>query len=359
MLQYLIFYNVLEDDDIKVPKIACSSQSNGNLGVLNYYDHDDHYVGKVTSYYRKSSSNSHHWHWIAGSFCPKVSGYYEIKSKAWPAIYTKFVNQHQKDRGDECTGWKEKSFNQYLYANRCYPYTIADENNCVTDRIEGYLNGTLIDSTSTTIMDCYTEDCLPGYYTDTCSQYNDAYCNEHGSLEYGRESDGLGCTCNSFSDNIFCEDTSQYVFPEGKRGVVYTSYYNDSTTDSYQVYEDFSMKEFSESYSTIELNSILYVPQNTDLQFQLKSIPKAELYIDGNLVVGSLDDRFDCEEKGESVVTTPRQYFTRGNHYIKIKLLPGCAMYNQCISLKWKFYRWYRNNPSDFQDIPARYLGFN
>ncbi|EAX81776.1 hypothetical protein TVAG_526310 [Trichomonas vaginalis G3] len=119
------------------------------------------------------------------------------------------------------------------------------------------------------------------------------------------------------------------------------------------------MKEFSESYSTIELNSILYVPQNTDLQFQLKSIPKAELYIDGNLVVGSLDDRFDCEEKGESVVTTPRQYFTRGNHYIKIKLLPGCAMYNQCISLKWKFYRWYRNNPSDFEDIPARYLGFN
>lgn len=337
------------------PSITCSSQSNGNLGYLKYYVDGD-YSSQYTSYYQ--SGNKYDWNYVAGSFCPKQAGQTTIRAQAYPALQAMFIDSSISNTGTKCTGTKTYDWSAYLYAHRCYPLSIGDYTNCLSGvYLYGYINGTLIDNTSTTIMDCYTTDCLPGYYTDTCEKEVDAYCNGHGTPEYGRTSDGMGCVCTSYTDNIFCEDTSQYHFASGKRGVQLRSYYDSSKIDYTATYDDFSYQEIGESYATVEIRSQLYVPQNTMLQFQLGSVPNAQLYVDGVLLAGSLGEQFACEEGSFTTVETANVTYTRGIHNVVIKMNSGCAIYNQAYELKWKFYRWYSNNPTGYEDIPARYLG--
>lgn len=345
------------------PDIQCSSQSNGNIGQLSYY-HNNEFQKKVTEYHHSAGDREDvkNWNHIAGSICPHQSGMTNIKAVAWSVLQAKFVNDEIQQNGVfgwQCTGTNTQEWNVYLYANRCYPLSIGDYTTCLSGNwLDGYINGTKINSESATIMDCYTTDCLPGYYTDTCEKKVDAYCNEHGYPEYGRTSDAIGCVCDSFKDNIFCEDTTQYVFESGKRGVQMKTYYDSSKIETTEIFENFSYHEIGESYSTVEISSVLYVPQNTDLQFQLTSVPAGELYIDGVLVNGTLSDRFSCENNEFKTIETPRKYFKRGNHVITIKMNAGCAIYTQAFELKWKFYRWHRNNPPEqYEPIPSRYLG--
>lgn len=337
------------------PGESCSSQSEGNYGYINYYE-DSTYKKKLESYYH--NGNKYDWNWAIGSVCPLTTGSHTIHVEAYPALQSSFDGEDYVDKGDWCSGTQSHDFTKTLYAHRCYPLMIADYTNCIFGvNLHGYIDGNLITNTTATILDCLKSDCMKGYYTDTCEKQVDAFCNGNGSPEYGRDSSGIGCVCTSHGSNLFCEDTSQYAFPAGSRGVKFTSYYNSSRNDNSATYDDFTTKEFYESYTTIELNSVLWQPQNSDMQFQLTSVPNAELYIDGTLVGGSLSDQYGCEELEQTVITTTKQYLKRGRHTIKIVMKPGCAMFPQSIRLQWMFYRWYSNNPTGFEDIPARYLG--
>lgn len=338
------------------PNIQCSSQSNGNIGKLKYYV-DDGYKGDYSEYHQYG--DKYNWNYVSGSFCPHQSGMTEVKAQGYPSLKAKFIDEETESIGDRCSGTKTKTWNVQLYAHRCYPFSIGDYTNCLFGNwLDGYINGTKINSGSATIMDCYTTDCLPGYYTDTCEKAVDAYCNEHGTPEYGRTSDGMGCVCNSYGDNIFCEDTSKYTFDAGKRGVRFSSYYSPDKIDYSETYSDFSYKEFGESYATVEISSKIFVSQNTYLQFELGSVPYAQLYVDGNLVAGYLSDQFSCEEKVFTRIQSQKKFYSRGNHLVTIKINSGCAMYVQAYELKWKFFRWYRNNPpAEYEPIPQRYLG--
>ncbi|EAY05773.1 hypothetical protein TVAG_138420 [Trichomonas vaginalis G3] len=343
----------------------CSYKSNGATGVLKYlwqyYDFDDEVEdrGNFTKY-ELSDIHINQICWVSGSFCPKQTGEYKFEAWGKPTLYINFdfLGDEEKTYG-YCEGRNQYYTKQNikLYANRCYPLQIGQFRSCIPSGINAKLNDVIIDSSVATLMDCQTQDCLPGYYSDTCEFQTDAYCNEHGTPEYGRTSDGFGCTCTSFDSNIFCEDTSKFVFPEGRRGVSFKSYYNTSRIDASATYPDFSMHEFYESYSTIELNSILYVPQNTYLQFKLSSSLGAQLYINNELVGGSLSDKYECREDDIEVLTTEKKMYNKGNYDIRIVMNSGCAIRDQFVGLEWKFYRWYKNNPPGFEDIPSRYLG--
>lgn len=304
---------------------------------------------------------------IDGFFLSKKTGTYTIIGLVYANIRAQFnfSDVYAKDGRSGFNTYTKKYLDQYLYANRCYPLMIAGNVGAghppqVQATIDNYDD--IIDTSNSVLIDCMTDDCLPGYYTDTCSQVSDSYCNENGIPEYGRDSDGLGCYCDSFTDNMFCEDTSKYYFDEGKRGISYISKYTDSFISNRTVLSNFDDIEMSESYTTVTLESVLYVPQNTYLQFLLQSKPFSSLYIDGELVSGSsLSDQYSCDETpDETYLESPKTYFTRGNHNIKIVMLPGCAIHDQTIDLKWKFYRLHRNadpDSFDYESIPERYLG--
>ncbi|EAY06975.1 hypothetical protein TVAG_100160 [Trichomonas vaginalis G3] len=142
-----------------------------------------------------------------------------------------------------------------------------------------------------------------------------------------------------------------------------TSKYNENLISASQVYENIDMIEMSESYAKVYIESTLFVPQNTDLQFHLVSSPESKLYIDDVEIEGGnlTEDIYSCDEDpAMSDFESPKKYFERGNHKIRIEMNPGCAMHDQYVSLKWKFYRLHRNpNPNsiDYESIPSRYLG--
>ncbi|EAY05785.1 hypothetical protein TVAG_138540 [Trichomonas vaginalis G3] len=343
----------------------CSYKSNGVIGQLKYLWQEKYFEDQVIqkgnlTKYEYSAYSTYDLHWVSGSFCPKTSGKYKIESRGKPCLYARFNDEQEfKQEGDFCLVGDQyyTITDRYLYANRCYPLLIGTYRKCVAEGLYSNLNDQRLDNNVATLIDCETQDCLPGYYTDTCELQNDADCNGNGEPDYGRTSDGIGCTCKRFDSNIFCEDTSKFHFPEGHRGVQFTSYYNTSRVDALHIYPNFEDLHFSESYSTIELNTILYVPQNTYLEFRLSSSLGAQLYINNELVGGELSDKYECREDDIEVLTTEKKMYNKGNYNIRIVMNSGCAIRDQFVGLEWKFYRWYKNNPPGFEDIPSRYLG--
>lgn len=357
---WLFLASVLSTLDIYWTDDKCSYRSNGNFGVLKFRGVDNYDQVTVSrtidqTYYVNEHFYTTYCAW--GSFCPLKSGDYSIYSDVLKSFQTMFNGSVVTVWGDACTGHQTYEWKEYLYANRCYPYAICSYGICGNPEFKGTLNGEVISSKNAKLIDCFTNDCIPDYYTDTCSKKNDAYCNGNGEREYGRDSQGFGCTCNKFKENIFCEDPSKYYFEEGKRGVLLKSYYGQDQVSYTEKFANISYREIGESYATVSISTMLFVPQNTTLQFQLVSVPYAELYIDGVKQIGSLSDTYRCDDMKFTKIETPKKEFTRGNHLITIKMNSGCAIYTQAFQLKWKFYRWYRNNPPDYEDIPARYLG--
>lgn len=342
------------------PPNECNGRSSFP-GNIKYYVQD--YDGKANDYqyhvkkYHFTPGNKYDYNWLSGSFCPKQTGTATLTLYGFPTLYYKFVDSFPyKSYSDYCVTGVTEKITQMFYANRCYPLAMASYTHC-GDELKASLNDTIISSESVTLLDCYLTDCLEGYYSDTCEFHVDADCNGNGTPEDGRKSNGLGCICNRFNDNIFCEDTSKNKF--NKPGVTFKSYYNASKVDVTEHLNSFAFKEFGESYSTIELSTNLYVPQNTFLEFQLTTVPNAELYIGGEKVAGYFDQTFNCEEKNPYIYNIPKKWYKKGIYPIKIVMQSGCAIYKQGIGLKWKFHRWYKNNPPGFEEIPTRYLGEN
>lgn len=335
------------------PSNECSDRTNGNRGIIKRYKDKKPKFDKNLVSYHYVDRIWPPWTFLSGSICPKKSDYYVVRAERgstvtniYPAFDREYVGHHDS--------W---NWPRYLYANRCYPFEIASDATS-TMMINGKINGSIIDNSLVTLLDCISDDCFEGYYSDTCEHYVDVDCNGNGDPEWGRKSDGMGCICRQFTDNIFCEDTSKSVFDETRQGVKYYSYYDFNKIDISSILNDFSHNEFGESYSTIRLESKLYIPQNTDLQFQITSTKKSQVFIDGKQVIDTvLSDTFECQERELFQSETQREHFTKGYHNVTVIMNSGCAIYEQSISLKWKFYRWYRNNPSGYEDIPRRYLG--
>ncbi|EAY17664.1 hypothetical protein TVAG_235460 [Trichomonas vaginalis G3] len=134
------------------PNNKCSSQSNGNLGYVRYYE-DDSDKKAVTSFYTEHH-NSYPWKWVSRSICPRTTGTYTIKAQGFPSVHAFFNYQEKSEDGSvftyRCTTTKTVQYeNQYLYANRCYPLLIREKNNCVSgDDATGYINGKVIDNTT-------------------------------------------------------------------------------------------------------------------------------------------------------------------------------------------------------------------
>lgn len=356
----MIFLLIAATASYDYPRIPCTGRV-GKIGKIGYYRQDNDKSGNVyqrdlDQYYYEG--NTYDYNWLAGSFCPKQTGETEVLLRAYPTVYWMFDYDFPTDIKYHawCTGWESHTYKKVLYKNRCYPLAVAYWTQCAGS--EGYaaFNGTRITSSTATIMDCYTQDCLPGYYGDICDKEVDADCNGNGTPKDGRTSDGIGCNCNSYGNNLFCEDASKNRF--SKPGVTFKSYYDAAKPDVTYTQSDFSFHEFGESYSTVELNANLYVPQNTDLEFEFKAVPNAQLFINGQLVAGGLESNiFECSEKTIKTYTTPRKRYAKGTYSIRVVMRTGCAMYQQGIGLRWKFYRWYSNNPPGFENIPVRYLG--
>lgn len=359
---FQLFYTLLDSGD-NYPDITCQRQT-GNIGIIGHYkQNDDNAVPELednyTSYYL--SKNKGVYDWVAGSFCPKQTGKATLKLTSKPALYGMFDFKRMEAKYEKvfyCTIKYYNTFEQMFYANRCYPLAMAywaTNTPICSGELYAELNGTRMTSETVVLQDSYTQDCLPGYYTDTCEKKNDADCNGNGSPEYGRTSGGYGCVCDKFADNIFCEDTTKNRFENP--GVKFESYYNKSRIDISTTLDDLSYTEFGESYATVEINSKLYVPQNTYLEFEFTTVPNAQLFINDEHVAGYLDDRFDCKEKKPLIYQIPKKWYTKGIYQIKIIMNSGCAMFPQGIGLKWKFHRLHKNNPQEFEDIPSRYLG--
>lgn len=243
--------------DFPNPPNQCSFKSNGNQGMVKYYVNSDH-KDNSTSYFHHSNKDD--WTTLTGSFCPRESRNYHIVARATSNLASSFNYDQVYIKKGFGWGFCEKDYgNLYLYANRCYPFVVSG-NSGVSPNCQGLMDDNIIDSSKAVIMDCLTDDCLPGFYTDTCEKKNDAFCNNNGSPEYGRTSDGLGCYCDRFNDNIFCEDTTQFAFEEGRRGVQFISKYNDNLISTSEVFENFDMIEMSESYSKVIIESTLFVP---------------------------------------------------------------------------------------------------
>ena len=346
-----------------VPRIWCPSKSNGNLGYLQYVVQDDENSNdqvKSTTYTSfRHSGNKYDFNWIAGSICPRTTGSYNIRANGYPAIVASFnAGDVKTSLGDKCSGEKNIRWNsQYLYANRCYPFAVADWTNCLFGvNLNGYINDVLIDNSSAIITNCYTTDCIKGYATDTCSVWNDAYCNGNGEPDWGRSSNGIGCTCRSHGTNLFCEDTSINAFTE--QGVSSLFIIDDTIVDTV-ISTNFNTAPIDMIYGTYQIKARLFVPQNTYLEFLFTSNQDAQLFIDNKFICGAstLQDMFHCSAKSSQTYYSSKTYYKRGTHEILVKMNVGCSMFDRELSVKWKFYRWYSNDPKDFEEIPDRYLG--
>lgn len=350
------------------PNIYCSGKSNGRLGYLQYVEQDeenkpDQYKSNDYTQYYYNQKGTYNYHWIAGSICGRETTTKELKAKSSEGgTVIWFNNEVKYEYGDLCLGGASKSFGQQkIIKNRCYPLAISVFSRCGTPAISGLYDNKIIDNSSMILMDCYSDDCLPGFYTENCDHETDAYCNGNGTPEFGRTSDGFGCDCTSFTDNIFCEDTSKNVFGDDQ-GVTVGYYYgaNYHETPAKNI-SNFNDVDLFVPYATIQMTANLFIPQNTDVEFQMTSSPEAQLFIDGNMVCGSesLQADFSCptETIPEKTYTSERKRYQRGTYTITAKIKVGCIFQNSSFSLKWKFYRWYKNNPTDFEPIPNRYLG--
>ena len=346
-----------------VPNIWCSAKSSGDLGYLQYVIQDNEdkadQIQSTTFTSFHHDGNKYDYNWVAGSICPRTTGTYSIRANGYPAIVASFnAGSVQTSFGDSCSGTKNIRWdNQYLYANRCYPFAIADWTNCLFGvNLNGYINDVLIDNSSAIITNCYTTDCIKGYATDTCSVWNDAYCNGNGEPEWGRTSTGIGCTCNSHGTNNFCEDTSINAFTNQGVSSFFVINYNivDTVTST-----NFNTAPIDLLYGTYKIKARLFVPQNTYLEFSLTSNQDAQLFINNTMICGasSLQDMFQCSEQSSQTYNSSKTYYTRGTYEILVMMNVGCAMFNRELNVKWKFYRWYNNEPQDFEEIPNRYLG--
>jgi hypothetical protein len=346
-----------------VPRISCPYKSNGDLGYLQYVVQDKE--NKPDQYKSNRYTSMHHegnkydYNWIAGSICPRKTGTYTIKATGYPAIVSSFNGLGcDENVGDKCTGKKEiEHESQYLYANRCYPIAIADYTNCVSGvYLNGYINGKLIDNNSVIITNCFTQDCIKGYATDTCALWNDAYCNGNGEPDWGRSSDGLGCICTSYGNNYFCENTNNNAFTN--QGVTSSFIVGSSINETIRA-DHFDNVPLDFIYGTYQIKARLNIPQNTYLEFAIVSNPEVQMYINDKFVCGatSLQDIYDCTQKKAVNYQSSKEYYKRGTYNVVINMNVGCSMTTRELKVMWKFYRWYKNNPPGFETIPKRYLG--
>ena len=355
---------------------------NGNFGFGYYIDAA--YTETVTDLRLNPDNNEMNdqtCYSYEGSYCAPSTGLYIFKLAAKPAfqitVGTEQMNYTEKD----CRGAGEsRSINVTLNAHECTPFTaqVYQSNDilgaCEEPQMFIYVNGKSPDYTN--FHDCDKQyNCLYEYTGPKCeytvSDVN--FCNGNGSPKRGKRDDYLGCSCNSFLDNRFCEDPNQNKFIEQglhvkladfKLGNLIDNDFTEtlSNTTSLQTNPD---DYLDYPYSIIRKEGYFYVPQNSDYEFQLQGTTWAHflfcynercstLYAD--LTVGS--KTMICDPYGSISSNTSAKVSLRRNwYYVKLDFSTGCPINYVSTKVLWKFYTLYNNNPTSFEEISDIYLG--
>ena len=353
---------------------SCSGSSEPS-GLKKYKNGDDKGGTTSLSY---SDSDSEDIYSLAGSFCAPSTGTYKLGINGQPAVYVKAGSSESKNSEHDCKG-KDLTVevSVYLNAHECIPYVGQCYQYydwfgaCVEPTMTVKVNGNT--GSSSNFLQCQKSNCLYDWTGPQCQYKSEDvnYCNGHGTVRRGKRTDYIGCDCNKYGDNVFCENTGANSFSnQGMKVTLYEDFSTNSGTNLGTVakinIENFLYSDYP--YSKITKEGKIYVSQDSDLQFKVETYTYAKLYVyDGTgstskvvITVTAGSSEILCDPIGtlKTSSDSSKVTFSRGSYKIVLEYYPGCSLNKNDVNVYWKYYKWhYYDSSTPWESIPNRYLG--
>ena len=183
--------------------------------------------------------------------------------------------------------WRPRSVTVSLNAHECIVFSAQTYQStdyagaCEEPQMFIYVNN--VDASSYNFVNCDKHyNCRYSYTGPNCEYYVSTvnFCNGNGSPKRGKRTDYLGCYCDSFSSDRFCEDPNQNKYKEQgllvkradfKLGDLTNNDFTETLSDTTSLRTN--QGDYSDyPYSIIRKEGYFYIPQTLIMNFNLKEV---------------------------------------------------------------------------------------